>query len=173
MGGGDTCGNVSEDAADTLGVLDESTVNPILQEDGLPIRELVDTAKPKRKCAKHAHERDDMTSKVLTMLEEDDDDDEVTLALASIGKRIKKSLNDAQIDAILDELNEVVGHHDRTARGGGVMRYQRQASVQQPPLMQGPPQQQPTNNYQPMPPPPLQRMDIGYDPMTNKSYQNL
>ena len=61
---------------------------------------------------------------------EKDDDDEVTLALAAIGKRIKKSLNDAKIDAILDELNEVVCCHVGTARGGGVMGYQRQASVQ-------------------------------------------
>ena len=97
-------------------------------------------------------------------------DDEVTLTLASIGKRIKKSFNDTQIDAILDELNEVVGYHVRTAQGGGVMGYKRQALVQQLRQMQGPPQQQATNNYQPMPPPPLQKMDIGHDPMTNNSY---
>ena len=57
------------------------------------------------------------------MLEKDDDEDEVSLALASIGKRIKKLLNDAQVEAILDDLNEVVGHHVRTARGSGVMGY--------------------------------------------------
>ena len=102
---------------------------------------------------------------------EKDDDDEVTLALASMGKRIKKSLNDAQTDAILDELNDVIGYHVRTARGGGVMGYQRQPSVHQLPQMHGPPQQQAANNYQPMPP--LQRMDIGYEAMTNNSYQNL
>ena len=165
MGGGD--------ATENQGVVDETTVTPILQEDGQPVRELVETPKLKKKCTKCARERDDITSKVPNMLEKDDDEDEVTPALASIGKRIKKLLNDAQIDAILDELNEVIGCHVRTARGGGVMGYQRQPSVQQPPQMQGPPQQQPTNNYQPMLPPPLQRMDIGYDPMTNNSYQNL
>ena len=47
-------------------------------------------------------ERDEMASKVLDMLKKDDGEDEVTLALASIGKRIKKSLNDAQVDAVLD-----------------------------------------------------------------------
>ena len=53
----------------------------------------MDTAKTKKKCTKHAHERDDMTPKVLNMLEKDDDDDddnddddEVILTLASIGK---------------------------------------------------------------------------------------
>ena len=134
-------------------------------------RELVNTTKPKNKCTKHACERDDMAAKVLTMLEKDDD--EVSLASASIGKRIKKSLNDAKVDAVLDELNEVVGHHVRTARGGGIMGYQRQSSVTLAPQTQVPPQQQQTSNYQPMLPPPLQRLDIAYDPMTNNSYQNL
>ena len=160
------------DATENQGVVDETTRTPILQEDGQPVRELVETPKPKKKCTKHACERDDMASKVLNMLEKDEDEDKVTLALASIGKR-RKSLNDAQIDAILDELNKVVGYHVRTARSGGVMGYQRQPSVQQPPQMQGPPQQQSPNNYQPMQPPPLKRMDIGYDPMTNNSYQIL
>ena len=77
-----------------------------------------------------------------------------------------------QPDAVLDELNEAVGHHVRTDRGCAVMEYLRQASVQQP-QMQGPPQQQATENHQPMPPPPLQRMDIGYDPMTNIIYKHL
>ena len=67
---------------------------------------------------------------------EKDDEDEVTLALASIGKRIKKSLKDGQVDVLIDELNEVVGHHVRSARSGGVMGYQRQPTVQQPAQMQ-------------------------------------
>ena len=97
--------------------------------------------------------------------------------MASIGKRIKKSLKDNQVDAVIDELNEVVGHYVRAARSGGPMVYQRQPVVQPPPQIQGPPQQQQQpqqgNNFQPMAPPPLQRMDIGYDPMTNNTYHNL
>ena len=116
-------GDASDDAAENQGVVDECTITPILQDDGQPVGELVDTPKPKKKCTKHAHERDDMATEVLNILEKDDDEDEVTLALASIGKRIKKLLNDPQVNAILDELNEVVGYHVRTARGGGVMGY--------------------------------------------------
>ena len=171
MGGGDTGGDRGDDTPDNSGIVAEYTITPILQDDGQSVRELVDTTKPKKKCTKHAHERDDMAAKVLTMLEKDDD--EVSLALASIGKHIKKSLNDAQVDAALDELNEVVGCHLRTARGDGIMEYQRQPSVTLVPQTQGPPQQQQTSNYQPMPRPPLQRLDIAYDPMTNNSYQNL
>ena len=49
------------------------------------------------------------------VLEKDDDEDEESLALASIGKHIKKSLNDAQVDAVLDELNEVAANQQLSA----------------------------------------------------------
>ena len=156
MGGGDTGGDRGDDTVDNSGIVAECTITPILQNDGQPVRELVDTTKPKKKCTKHACERDHMAAKVFTMLEKDDDEDEVSLALASIGKRIKKSLNDAEVDAVLDELNEVVRCHVRTARGGGIMGYQRQPSMTPAPQTQVPPQQQQTSNYQPMLPPPLQ-----------------
>ena len=147
----------------------------ILQEDGLPVCELLDTPKPKKKGTKRTRERDEVTAKVLNILEKDaEDDDEVSLALASIGKRIKKTLKEGQVDAVIDELNEVVGQHVRAPRSGNVMGYQRQPTIQQPLQMQPPPQQPPQPaNFQPMPPPPLQRMDIGYDPITNNTYQNL
>ena len=140
MGGGDTGGNGGDETPDNSAIVAECTITPILQDDGQPVRELVDTTKPKKKCTKCALERDDMAAKVLTMLEKDDDEDEVSLALASIGKHIKKSLNDAQVDAVLDELNEVVGSHVRTARGGGIMGYPRQPSVTPAPQTKGPPQ---------------------------------
>ena len=87
MGGGDTFGDGVGENADNSGIVAECTATPILQDDGQPARELVDTTKPKKKCIKCAHERDDMASKVLSMLEKDNDEDEVSLALASIGKR--------------------------------------------------------------------------------------
>ena len=115
----------------------------ILQKDGQLLHELVDTPKPKKKGTKCARERDEVTAKVLNILEKDaDDDDEVSLALASIGERIQKALKDGQLDAVIDELNEVVGHHVRAATSGKVMGYQRQATIQQPPQIQPPPQQQ-------------------------------
>ena len=76
----------------------------ILQEDGQPVCNLVDTPKPKKKGTKCYRERDEVTAKVLNILEKDaEDDDEVSLALASIGKRIKKTLKDGQVDAVIDE----------------------------------------------------------------------
>ena len=64
----------------------------ILQEDGQAVWELVDTPKPKKKGTKHARERDEVTARMLNILEKDAEDDEVSLALASIGKRIKQTL---------------------------------------------------------------------------------
>ena len=132
------------------------------------------THRSQKKGTKRARERDEVTAKVLNILEKDaaDEDDEVSLALASIGKRIKKTLKDGQVDAVIDELNEVVGRHVRAARSGEVMAYQRPPSIQHPPQQQ---QQQPPQpaNFQPLPPPPLQRMDFAYDVMTQNIYQNL
>ena len=77
---------------------------------------------------------------MLNILEKDaEDDDEVSLALASIGKRIKKTLKEGQVDAVIDEMNKVVGRHVRAARSGKVVGYQRQATIQQPPQIQPPP----------------------------------
>ena len=173
MGGGDSDAvDVAE--ADGAGIVDEAV---ILQEDGQLVRELSETLKPKKKATKRARVRDEVTTKVLNLLEKDaEDDDEVSLALASIGKRILKTLKEGQIDAVIDELNEVVGHHVRAARSGDMMGYQRHVTIQQPTQIQPPPQQQQQQkpgNFQQMPPPPLQRMDINYDLMTNNTYQNL
>ena len=111
MGGGDST-VIAFAATDETGVVDECTVTPIVQVDGEPVHELVDTPKPKKKPTKRARERDEVTAKVLNILEKDaDNDDEVSLALASIGKRIKKTLKEGQVDAVIDELNEVVGRH--------------------------------------------------------------
>ena len=50
-GGGDAGG----DATKNQGVVDETTITPILQEGGQPVGELVETPKLKRKCTKCAH----------------------------------------------------------------------------------------------------------------------
>ena len=85
MGGGD---GIVENEGE--GIVAEAV---ILQEDGQAVRELVDTPKPKKKGIKHAREWDEVTAKVLNILEKDaEDDDEVSLALASIGKGIKKTI---------------------------------------------------------------------------------
>ena len=41
----------------------------ILQEDGQPVYELVDTPKPKRKGTKRTRKRDEVTAKVLNIFE--------------------------------------------------------------------------------------------------------
>ena len=122
------------------GVVYEVTITPILQDEGQPVHELVETPKPKNKGTKRAWEQDEIKAKVLNILDKDDEDeDEVTLALASIDKRIKKSLKNGQVDVVIE------GHHVRSARSGGVMGYQRQATVQQPAQMQPPPPPAATN----------------------------
>ena len=129
MAGGDA---VAENEGE--GIVAEAV---ILQEDGQPVHELLDTPKLKKKGTKRTRERDEVTAKVLNILEKDaEDDDEVSLALASIGKRIKKTLREGQVDAVIDELNEVVGQHVRAVRSGDVMGYQRQPTIQQPPQIQ-------------------------------------
>ena len=65
----------------------------------------------------------------------------ITLALASTGKHIKKTLTEGEVEAVIDELNDV-GWHVHAALGGGVVMYQRQPTIQQPPQLQPPPQQQ-------------------------------
>ena len=49
MGDGDTGGDAGGEAADNSRVVDEYTITPILWDDGQPVREFVETAKPKRK----------------------------------------------------------------------------------------------------------------------------
>ena len=67
MGGGD---GVVVAEADGASIVDEYTVTPILQVDGEPMCELVDTPKPKKKATKHAWERDEVTANILNILEE-------------------------------------------------------------------------------------------------------
>ena len=71
MGGGNTGGETAHNSG-----VDKCNITPILQDNGQSVRELVETAKLKKKCSKCACERDDMASKVLNMLEKDDDEDE-------------------------------------------------------------------------------------------------
>ena len=83
MAGGDA---VAENEGE--GIVAEAV---ILQKDGQPVRELLDTPKPKKKGTKRTRERDEVIAKVLNILEKDaEDDDEVSLAL------------------VIDELSEVV-----------------------------------------------------------------
>ena len=56
MAGGD---GVAVADADGAGIVDEANMAVILQEDGKPVGELVDTPKPKKKATKHVREQDE------------------------------------------------------------------------------------------------------------------
>ena len=117
MGGGPAGAN-----AEGAGEADEFTVTPVPDKNKEPLHELSDAPKPMKKQTK-LHGQDDKHA--------GKDDNEVTLALASIGKMIKKSLKEEEADAIIDKLNEVVGCHVCAVHGGVIM-YQRQHTLHQP-----------------------------------------
>ena len=59
MAGGDDGGETSGEVGgedENVGVVDEVTITLILQDDGQPVHELVNTPKPKKKGTKHAQE---------------------------------------------------------------------------------------------------------------------
>ena len=57
VAGGDVDGETSGQGEESnQGVVDEVTMTPILQDDGQPVRELVETAKPLKKCTKWSRE---------------------------------------------------------------------------------------------------------------------
>ena len=57
MAGGDVDGETSGQGEESnQGVVDEVTITPILQDDGQPVHELVETAKPLKKGTKRSRE---------------------------------------------------------------------------------------------------------------------
>ena len=70
--------------------------------------ELPNTPKPPMKYTK----QDEITTKMLAMMENDSKElDDIEMAMGAIAKRLKKGLHEDEIDAAVDELNEVVGRH--------------------------------------------------------------
>ena len=95
------------------------------------------------------------------------EDDKIEMAMGTIAKRLKKGLQEDEIDAAVDELNEVVARHlcQARERKAGYKRISPVATATTP----APPA------YSQLPQmPPLQRMDkpFSYDAMNN-IFQNL
>ena len=69
------------------------------------------------KYTKRGHEHNELTTKMLFMMEnEPKEDDKIEMAMGSIAKHLKKGLQEDEIDATVDELNEVVARHLRQSR---------------------------------------------------------
>ena len=72
-------------------------------------RELPNT---QMKYTKHGREQDEITTKMLAMMENDSKElDDIEMAMGAIAKHLKKGLHEDEINAAVDELNEVVGRH--------------------------------------------------------------
>ena len=96
--------------------------------------------------------------------------DEIDLALSAIGIRLKKSLNEEEIENAMDEINGIVTRHIKNARAkrSGIFRCSTSSDVVQ---QQQPVQQMPA-------PPPLQSMgrvthQYSYDENDSIIFANL
>ena len=109
-----------------------------------------------------------MLSMIETELKEDD---EIEMAMSAIAKCLKKGLQQDVIDAVVDELNEVVARHLHQARQRKA-GYKRPSPVATATTPAPPPP--PAYSQQPQMPP-LQRLDqsFTYDAMNNTTFQNL
>ena len=59
------------------------------------------------KYTKCGREHDELTSKMLSMMETEPKDDKIEMAMGAIAKCLKMGLQEDKIDAAVDELNEV------------------------------------------------------------------
>ena len=98
---------------------------------------------------------------------------EQDLALSAIGIRLKKSLNEEQIENAMDEINGIVTRHIKNARAKrfGIFRPSTSSDVVQQQQQQQPVQQMPV-------PPPLQSMggvthQYSYDENDGMIFANL
>ena len=97
------------------------------------------------------------------------EDDEIEMAMVAIAKCLKKGLQEDEIDAAVDELNEVVSRHLCQAR-------ERKAGYKRPSPVATATAPAPPPAYLQLPQmPPLQRLDQLFtsDAMNNTTFQNL
>ena len=122
------------------------------------------------KYTKYGHEHDELTIKMLSMMEtEPKEDDKIEMTVGSIAKHLKKGLQEDKTDAAVDELNGVVARHLRQSR-------ERKAGYKRPSPVATATAPAPPPTYMQLPQmPPLQRMDqfFTYDAMSNTTFQNL
>ena len=120
-------------------------------------RELGPTVKLPTRPTKKKQETDELTRAMISFMGQDErgekEQDEIDLALSAIGIRLKKSLNEEQIENAMDEINGIVTRHIKNARAKrfGIFRPSTSSDVVQQQQQQQPVQQMPA-------PPPLQSM---------------
>ena len=69
------------------------------------------------KYTKCGCECDELTTKMLSMMEtQPKEDEKIEMAMGAIAKCLKKGLQEDEIDAAVDELNEVVARHLHQAK---------------------------------------------------------
>ena len=106
---------------------------------------------------KKKQETDELTRAMISFMGQDErgekEQDEIDLALSAIGIRLKKSLNEEEIENAMDEINGIVTRHIKNARAkrSGIFRPSTSSDVVQQQQQQQPVQQMPA-------PPPLQSM---------------
>ena len=119
--------------------------------------ELGPTAKPPTRPTKKTQETDELTRAMISFMGQDErgekEQDEIDLALGAVGIRLKKSLNEEEIENAMDEINGIVTRHIKNARAKrtGIFRPSTSSDVVQQQQQQQPVQQMPA-------PPPLQSM---------------
>ena len=78
-------------------------------------RELGPTVKPPTRPTKKKQETDELTRAMISFMGQDDrgekEQDEIDLALSAVGIRLKKSLNEEEIENAMDEINGIVTRH--------------------------------------------------------------
>ena len=78
------------------------------------------TVKPPTRPTKKKQETDELTRAMISFMAHNErgekEQNEIDLALCAIGIRLKKSLNEEQIENAMDEINDIVTRHIKNAR---------------------------------------------------------
>ena len=147
------------------------------KDDDVPVQDRQETptstssTAPKdrqRKISKKQQYQNDLTDKILQLVQKEDH--QIDLEFGAISARMKRKLNEQEIDELLDEINNVTREfflrkRRRTeiasvsiAEGPSTSAAESVVSRAPPPLQRQPQVQQVQQVHQP-PPPPLQRQD--------------
>ena len=104
-------GGGGENTIQTEGGQDNS-----LKEVKPKLRELRETPKPESKiCKKKCKETEEIQSKILNMIDEDKAD-EIDLAFTALNKRVKRTLNEEELEDLMDEINQIATCHIKASR---------------------------------------------------------
>ena len=108
---------------DLTKTVEEVEQEPVSQDRQEPTSSTASSTAPKsrKKVSKKQQFNIELSKRILNLAEKEDD--QVDLELAAIGARIKRKLNNDEIDDILDEIKEVTKaffqQEEKTARNSG------------------------------------------------------